>query len=789
MRGLLDDETLDGAHVARITYRPARIALPVSSTANFLQGVQDVCQLWGGATAPLVPVDADGVIRPEYARLLAGAAVDGVYGMHRHGLFNLPTARATDKQGRRYPGIQMAVALLKHGQPDDYRTVETIELAPNDPWKGIYAACLGLLPEHPASTVLHDGGLRPDLRFEEFVNISRISSVGSLDDLLARATTDNVLNPRELSMVHLPYGNSGSSTISAENYVLPDPRFVLRDAGPNIVVVCSPEDLGDLTLLWNLRSAHGDASPLPIGVPVAEATPDLISKLIDDRRIPRGGFSTRSIYVTSSSLSVDQLSDMLGQPHGRDFGLSSCDEIISFGRPAGWSRDEALVWKQGTARFVPMPPGINRELFTNRALGISTHMHADLDVLGNSFPHGDDLRIQAPNSAFYAGALSYNSMSVRYRSRPCDAIWPSRLLMARSVARRRSFDLRESEPGRAARIALAGLGDITHIDHIIHAPLLSLLEEMAARQGFGWFKDRLRISGQTANPIDAVPPTTDELPVKSFGDFKKVFGNNQKATKYWLLWAEKAKLIVKGFPLHCGACEAKQWIPVTAFAPPIICRGCAKEIAEPFGDRHQVDFKYRLSEPLRRVYEHDAIGHLLVTRYLYTIFRGYMDSNIVGLHPGMEIWREGANSAAGEADVLLLTKGGDFVPVEVKRSSTGFSEREVLKLNQLASILNSPWSVAATCQYAQDISDSFPELEQGGKESARTRVILSYDTLLEPSPFWTLDSDPFEWRPLEPAEIEKREAKFIRGLTIQADRGPIDWLSDEMLEHPSLPAN
>ena len=40
----------------------------------------------------------------------------------------------------------------------------------------------------------------------------------------------------------------------------------------------------------------------------------------------------------------------------------------------------------------------------------------------------------------------------------------------------------------------------------------------------------------------------------------------------------------------------------------------------PFGDRPLINFKYRLSERLRRVYEHDAVGHLLTMRYFKSIF-------------------------------------------------------------------------------------------------------------------------------------------------------------------------
>ncbi|MEV5686249.1 hypothetical protein AB0L68_24065 [Streptomyces sp. NPDC052164] len=308
---------------------------------------------------------------------------------------------------------------------------------------------------------------------------------------------------------------------------------------------------------------------------------------------------------------------------------------------------------------------------------------------------------------------------------------------------------------------------------------------MAARQGFGWYKNRLRNIGLEANPGKSVGPTTDELPEKTFNEFKKSLGNSDKATKNWLLWAEKSHLILKGFQLACEACDAKQWIPVAAFSPPIVCRGCARKMPTPFGDRTNVEFRYRLSERLRRVYEQDAMGHLLVARHFNHLFESGRRGRLVGLHPGMEVRKKGETRLEGEADVLLFTRRGEFAPVEVKRTSSGFTEREIEKLDHLASFLNSPWSVLASCQYARDAGADFEQLASYSPTEGYSRIALTYDTLLGRS-IWSLGVDPFAWSPLSLDEIKKREERFVRRMAGHSEIEGFSFLAEDMLNPPKM---
>ncbi|WP_427136171.1 hypothetical protein [Pseudarthrobacter sp. S9] len=708
--------------------------------------------------------------------------------MDTYGLYNMFGASEVRVSMRNYGdemdsfGRQLAVALLPHGKQQDYRRLEVLQLAEEDPWRGIYAVCLGCLPERPDIEVLRHGYLNENLKFEDFVKLDRTGARGSLEDLLERVTTDATMSPRQLSMIHLDYGGTGRYGIGTKSGVLPEPDFFRKDAGPNIVVACSPNNVDDLALLWNLRSAHGDSRPLPIGIPVDELTHGRVEELAAHPLVTQYGIHSGSIYVTSASLDQAALSSILGEPGDREFRVIEAEALLTLGRPAGWVREDVIMWADGKGRFVPLPAESKKDVLEETHFGRLTRMQVDLQVVSRPFPDGRDVRIDGTNSHFYAGS---NSMSVgTRRMEPVEVAWPSRLLTARAVARSRNLEISESMPGKSARVALAAFSDMWEISNLAHAPLLQLLEEMAARSGFGWLRQRARDLNREVAPQEAVGPTTDELPEKAFSDFKRALGNREKATKYWLVWAEHAGLIVKGFPLQCSQCSAKQWTPVAAFAPPIVCRGCAEVMAAPFGERPSINFTYRISERLRRVYEHDAMGHLLTLRFFNIVFSRFAGSDVIGIHPGMDIRCHGSDRIEGEADVLLFFKDSAFVPVEVKRSFAGATASEILKLEHLASVLHSPWSAVAVSDYGLEASTDFIRLEGRDDTKKHFRLILSYDRLLDPTPIWSLGGDPFEWIPLTREQIQEREAGFVQRLTQRAEDGPFDWLANTMLRRP-----
>lgn len=795
MRGLLDEERLEGPHEVQVTFRPRRIALPIGADdiPATLAIIREECQVWGGASTPLIPLAFDGTIPYEYRRVIPGSAVDGVRGVDR---LDIPPDASIhvdlgSGRSRGWWGQQLAAVLLDYQQQEKYAVLETVELADGDPWKPIYAACLGLIPEQPEPELLKAGSLNPDLQLEDFLRVEAVETKGRLDDLVDRATSVGRMTPRQLSMIHLGYGNRGSTGIRTGPGVLPNPGFARFDAGPNVIVICSAGSVDDLALLWNLRAAQGDGRALPIGVPASEVTREAVEKLVSHPRISRNGFAHRAAYVTSASISPDEIAERLGpvlEGPRPSVGVASLEEMLDLGWPGGLRRNEVVVWRDGQAQLTPLPADSNPEIFQHPGMSEHTQMAFDLSVASSPFPQLDEVRIDGINATFASGHRISNGQPAKSRTKVKSVEWPSRMLMARAIAGRRGLELAESEPGRSCRVLLEGMNDLSDISLLAHEPLLEMLELMAARQGFGWYKQRMRARGVDPEPTVAVAPFLDDLPERSFHDFKQVLGNNDRATKHWLLWAEQAGLILKGFPLRCSTCRAKQWIPIVAFAPPIVCRGCGQAMETPFGERPSINFKYRLTERLRRVYEHDAMGHLFVARYFDLLMGHGSSRRLVGQHPGMEVRATGSTSAVGEADVLLLIRLGDLIPVEVKRRGSGLTLSELAKLDALAETLESPWSAVATCEYLHRSPTNLAGLQTTDEaQEAYERVVLAYDQLLEPRPFWSMGGDPFALSALTGEEVEQRERRFVDSLANRAPHSNETWFEADLLNRYEPP--
>jgi hypothetical protein len=369
MRGLLDDERLEGPHEVHVSFRPERVAMPIAAGAvdEAISTIEAQCQVWGGGTSPLIPLSPDGEIVDEYARILPGAAIDHVLGLNIFALSSGGPLRPEVPAGERgWWGSQFAPALLDYQRQDSYAVLEVVQLAEDDPWRPIYAGCLGRLPEAPTPDLLDAGYLKPDLRFEDFLRVERVQATGSLDDLLSRLSNDGRITPRQLSMLHLGYGNSGSPSIRAAPDILPSPNFVKFDAGPNVVVVCSPDSLHDLALLWNLRGAQGDGRVLPIGLPLDVIDANAIRTLINHPRIARNGVAHRLAYITSASVGVEAICERLGNLLEGDRPLVAVEplpETLDLGYPGGWHRDDVLVWHNGRTQLTPLPADSHSDVF------------------------------------------------------------------------------------------------------------------------------------------------------------------------------------------------------------------------------------------------------------------------------------------------------------------------------------------------------------------------------------------------------------------------------------------
>ena len=782
MKFVLDDEDAAGLQTLLVAIRPAREArlLPAGDKEAFIDAVELNCQIWGGVTWPLLPITEDGSLPAIYRDHLLGASIDQIIGYTWR---DFRAGALIDELPPIAPRFRdpLAIAFLEIERKDWYKPLTVVELDTDDPWRPIYAACLGRLPVVPDARLLSGANFIPDLTFEHFISVDRQHVHGSLQDLLERLSEHRPHTPRFLSLNGLSRAGTHGTRNWGREGALPQGDPVQKDVGPYIVVVCSDDDIADYALLWNLRAAHDDFYVLPIGIPVGLLDGAAFGQLLISDLLPRHGFGIQSICVTSVSLSVDTLRSLL--PMGEAFEAAHPSELFGFGPAPRRARTEVTVWTGGVSELVPTNSE-DREFFRKSSYefdGVSLKL--DVEVAGSPFPRGDDVRVDHFSDEYFDGHLSKPLSSKTSES--VEVLWPSRFLMLRAVAKARKLEVEPSNAGTVALTLLHSLDAPWELTWLAHGPLLRLLQEMANRQGVSWGKAHLKRSNSADRPAESTAfdastaaRTVDDLLEQPFDKFKDAIGN-ARAARHWLTWAERHNLIVKGFPIKCEHCGAKMWTPIAGFAPPLHCRGCSRQIDHPFPTDF-VNFKYRLSESLRRVFEDDAIGHLLTLRFFNEIFASTRTSAMIGSHPGVDVTRTGEQNRLGEADVLILMSNGDCIPAEVKRAFGGVVQNEVDKLESLADAFDSPWSVIAVTDYGVNAPEEFEAWSSRGSIAGRDRLLLTFYHLLE-SNRRVLGTDPFAWSPLNLQQIHEREANFPKRIIKYFERGEFSRIAQTML--------
>ncbi|AWT26337.1 hypothetical protein Csp1_15520 [Corynebacterium provencense] len=783
MSEYLDEEKLEGPHPARIVVRPQRVAVPVISSElnEFQEFVELECQIWAGASNIALPLSEEREVSEVYRNKLPGSQIDYIDGLHGDG--GIESDFNIERNSKRNVSrSQLVLGALDNLNRGEHCQVEVVDLEPDDPWRYIYQACLGTLPAEIDEDLIREGNWNRELGFSDFIDMQRVMCTGSLKDLLSRLyRSTGLITPRQMSMSHLSMANSSSAAMRMGPSIIPNAEYDRIDAGPNILVVCSECSVEDLSLLWNLRAAHGDFRAVPIGIPIEEMTRSAISEICNSPGLARDGITATSLYITSVSLSCDQLEEKIGEDIP---GVKVCpyEKLVNFGTVLGWDRTEVLNWKSGIAKFCALDAPTYRNIRNMVNISSMLLLECDVAVLDSPFPNNSRYAIKAGYRSFRNGALSF-CCAIGSADSVISLQWPTTLLAARSIAARRDLVLRESTPGTAVKIFTDSIGGLDNTSMFCHAPLLELLETLAAREGFGWYKNRLRSFGYEPEASECVGGTVDELPAVPFNKFKVALRNNDAATKYWLNWAERSNVIVKGFPIACEFCGSKQWVPVSAFNPPIMCRGCGREIEFPFGDRVNIDFRYRLSEKTRRIYAADAMGHLLTARFMKCILQSGNGGYLIGLHPGMSAVTPEKGVEVGEAYVLLFTQKGEFIPIEVKRSSTGLVENEIDKLNTLATSLNSTLSGVSACEYLSFMGEPLGKHIIKDELNIYRRFALSYDSMLDIHPFWKLGEDPFFLRVMDDDEIDEREGKFVQMMVRLSKDANQDMLTYYMVDN------
>lgn len=780
MRGLLDRDLLSGTHEITMRLRPERAARPVEAghPGQLREEITRLCQTWGGAGQPILPI-VGGKVPPPYVHLLKVEQVDQVGGL-REVDAELPYLV------RRSAPWDFPVMVIADGTPrDQWRPVHVPVLEVDDPWELIYAATLGVLPEVPDPTLMDPRGHVDDVRFEQVMPVERQPVVGSLDDLLQRLEAHQPMSPRMVSNIGLAAGqepNTGYMGRGASP--LPEPHSLRRAAGPNIIVVVSPGSVEDLALLWNLRAAHGDRHVLPIGLPLAAVTEQALQKLRQPGRATMFGFGGGRCYVTSASLDPGQLADLAT---GAGMRAVAYAELVTFGPPPGRFRSDIAQWSKGQTQLAVVSDADREFLRPVHNFWRPPELVVDVNVRGHLLPADPTMRGAEVGLRFQAGSAQVHVPSVR-RLETVAVRWPSTWTSLAAVAQSRGLRVEPSEPGVAAETLTRAIGGVEGIRYLTHRPLIELLYKLAERSGMAWWKDRwtrthreLRALGVPEEEIEAAavrlgrddpaiaPP--GEGRALPFSDFLKVFRRRQAAVN-WVVWAERHHLLVRGATVGCPACKARSWLPMASVPPPVPCPGCGRSIVQPY-EPEMLKFTYRIGEALRRVLETDSLGHLLALRWLDQLFERH---GLVGAHPGVNFFDGDKN--IGEADVVLLFADGNLVPVEVKRRIAGVDQRMAESLDTLSDKLRAPYDIVAVTQPARDC----PELQQFARALPdRPRLLLTDDQLHAEHVIFMLTSDPFAWTPQDEEAQKTRQDRFVDLLARDELTAPLDWVSEQLL--------
>jgi len=783
MRGLLDNELLNGPHEVTTRLRPERLARPVAlgDMPALIEKLRWLCQVWGGAGQPVIPM-SDGQIAVEYRHLLQVEQIDHVES-HPHETVETPH-RVSTRPGWDYPA---AVLALKTSLADWHRTTSVVELDAHDPWLPIYAATLGTLPVLPDPKMIQFADLRVDLKFEELFPLERHHAVGSLEDLLTRLEDDHN-TPRQMSNIWLAYGQTPDTGLHDPRPSVPQPNLVQRTAGPNIIVVVSPGSVEDVALLWNLRAAHGDHRVLPIGIPISELTPAALDALSIPGRALMFGFKGGKCHLTSASVPVSEL-EIVAREWPSTVVVDH-RELLCFGPAPGRPHTQVGYWTDGVARLSPLTAADQDVLGPTAQTSRKPRLNLDVHVQDHLLPTDATMRGREFDVSFRAGAAQVVVSELR-RTGTVEVAWPPSWTGLAAVAQSRGLRAVQSEAGLAVGALLKTLGSIDDAFWLQHKPLVDLLYRLAERSGMAWWKRRwadvhkklidegadesvLEAQAEALGrdePAIAPPGEGRHLP---FGDFRTALGGHKSASK-WVKWAERRHLLVRGAKITCDECASSSWVPMTSLPPPVGCSGCGREIDQPYAP-HGLTFTYRIGEPLRRVLETDSLGHLSALRWLTELYERH---NLVGAHPGVDFFDEVTGNKIGEADVLLLFGDGSLVPVEVKRRVAGIDQKAIGLMDALSDALQAPYDVLAVTQPARDCA-TLPSARRALPD--RPRLVLTDDQMhTHDHVVWLLGKDPFAWSPRTAEQDAERETAFARILKDHDPETAKDTVSDRIL--------
>ena len=780
---LLDDYRLDGVVPMQRLLMPRRNALLVDerSLEDAVGAVTDACQRWGGASHLLVPCSHGAQTLPPDYRVLDGAIIDEIWTRDVGG--DDFRFRGTDRRVQPWSVDQFLVSAFYASRysRDDWGAVVDALPRRDDPWYVAYLAAFGALPDRPHERLLQAHEFVADLEWADIFRFSReVIEAPSAEDLLARLRDPTTRSPARITMVLLAASLAGRAADIPSAAVLPREAELAQELGPNVAVVYSPGSVSDLCAIWNLRAANGLPQGLPLALPDGEGAAAILDSWTAQFAQTMWGLRTTRMALLSTSVARSRLEEIASASNGGwevvEFGdvlrvadrpvrLSS--ELVAFrgghAEVPGWDAEDRSELARHPGRF-HRPSAVIR--FSRRDRRLPPLPALDLDYGFEATYRG---------GGFEHPAAQYDRLiSLR---------WPAGWTVLTAVAHDRGLRIAPSSAGQAAAAFLRHVRSWAGMEILLSRDVLSMLYRLGERAGMTWFRDKVQkiarsLAGDDVEALAkleagieqiAATPSDHEQHTIDHSTLVNLLG--REPANAWLAWAEPCGIIVRGVDTTCEHCNARAWRAMGELSPPMVCRGCGRAMQRPFSPS-QLTFRYRGSETLLRVLEHDALVHLYAMRYFARLFEPHFDraSLIYGMYPGVDFYERDNGERIGEADLVLLLLDGSLVVGECKRNGAGLTGGEVAKLEALGSRLNSPWTFLATSDLARNCPPVWAESQR--KLPEVPRFCLAGEQLFEPSVFWAVGTNPLEWAQLPPAVYVEREAAYRRQLP-----DAIKWLA------------
>lgn len=770
---LLDDRRITGPiEIFRHLGPPFQAALVDESNVDDAGAVvSELCSGWGGACHRLYSSKPDANELPlPLLEDLKRSEVDVVAGRGilsdslkdiRHDISIFPNGGAISE-----PLLPVLIASTR--ELDDWGEVEVALLATDDPWYIAYLGVLGVIPETPLSPqALQIFGLRPEVGWHNVINVTREEVAGNAEDLLERLRTPTKTAPTFLSCALLSlWVAARNAGIVFDESQSATPGIDRSLVGPNICVVYEPGSVRDLALLWNLRAAHGLPRRFPLAAPLEQAA-TAINFWSESAQARFGIGGDRRPCLISRSIPLAQLESLATSIPG--WRAADWAELSQVGDRPGRMSVELATFRQGRAPVTSWTADDRLVLGLRPQHGRGLNLRCTVAPSMRRLPPSSTLRPE------WAHAPGWRDWGYRAEDPGPEQLlsieWPSGWAVLSARLTDEGLRGQPSTAGRTATTFLRQLGSFDAISMLLDSSVLDELHRLGTARSMSWFRRRVRElsknAGATEQRLEAIEEQLEEMrmrppdaeqPDVTVDKLRALFGGKREATATWVRWAEQSGIFVRGVNIRCKHCMRDSWRAVGELTPPIICRGCGRILDDPF-PVDQLKFRYRASEPLLRLIESDAFVHLLAMRYFCLIWqpRFGKPANLFGAYPGVDIFD--GDTLLGEADVLLVMGDGRLVPVECKQRGVGLNEEEISKLETLSSRLNSPWSVLATADWAEDCPEIWQRSIRRLPED-KMRIVLTAEQLLDQFPF-TLNAD---WELADSGVREKRREQFTSGL-------------------------